>query len=259
MRENHVRKALEAGKAAIGTMVVEMRSPAVAMLMANAGFDFMFLDMEHGTYDLATAADIIKTARLVGIVPLVRVPDAQYDRIARILDAGAMGIMVPRVETRETVERIVEAARFPPVGKRGLSIGKGNNDYRGASLREFVDHAEANIMVILQIERKVAVENIDDLLSVPGVNAAVLGPFDLAVSLGADDIHAPAVAEAIDRVVEAGKRHGVATGIHVRDIEMVEHFARKGMQLLAFSTDLNFIMEGAQSAVQQLNRIRGDG
>lgn len=255
MRENKVKSALAAGKSAIGTMVVEMRSPAVAILLANAGFDYMFLDMEHGTYDLVMASDIIKSARLAGIVPFVRVPDALYDKIARILDAGAMGIMAPRVETRETVERVVEAVRYPPLGKRGISIGKGNNDYQNAGLREFVDHANRNNMVILQIERKEAVDHIDDLLSVPGVDVALIGPFDLSLSLGANDIHDAIVAEAIGKVVEAGKRHNVATGIHVRDIKMVEHWASKGMRLLTYSTDLNFITEGAAEAVGLLSKI----
>ncbi|HUZ17698.1 MAG TPA: aldolase/citrate lyase family protein, partial [Spirochaetia bacterium] len=147
MRDNRVKSVLEAGGSAVGTMVVEMRSPAISILLANAGFDYFFLDMEHGSYDPSTTADIIKSARLAGIVPFVRVPDAVNDYIARILDAGAMGIMTPRVETRETVERIVEAVRYPPLGKRGLSIGKGNNDYQNATIREFVDHANANNMV----------------------------------------------------------------------------------------------------------------
>lgn len=257
MRENRVKSTLEAGGRVIGTMVVEMRSPAVAMLMANAGFDFFFLDMEHGTYDLETAADIIKAARLAGIVPFVRVPDAFYDRIARVLDAGAMGIMAPRVETRETVERVVEAVRYPPAGKRGLSIGKGNSDYRGASLREFVTHANQNNMVILQIERKEAVEHIDELLAVPGVDLALIGPFDLTLSLGADDIHDEAVARAIERVVASAERHGVVSGIHVRDIAMIERWNKRGMRFLTYSTDLNFVIDGAESAVSQLRSIAG--
>ena len=114
MRDNKVRAALKRGETVIGTVAQDVRSPAIAQLFANAGFDFMFVDMEHGAYDLETVADIVKVARLADIVPLVRVPDGLYHLIARVLDAGAMGVMVPRVETRRTVERAVAALRYPP-------------------------------------------------------------------------------------------------------------------------------------------------
>ncbi len=252
MRDNKVRAALKRGEPVIGTMVTEMRSPAIAWLLANAGFDFMFIDMEHGTYDLETVADMIKIARLAGIVPLVRVPDALYHLIARVLDAGAMGVMVPRVETRETVEQAVAALRYPPMGERGCSVGKGNNDYQSAPLWEFTRHANDNILAVMQIERKAAIDHIDELLSVPGVDVALIGPADLTLSLGAPGPQDPAVQAAIQKVVEAGKRHGVATGIHLRDVEQLKAWQARGMTMLTYSTEVEFIMSGARAGVSAL-------
>ncbi len=255
LRDNPVRSALRRGQAVTGTMVVEIRSTAMPLLLKQAGFDFMFLDTEHGVYDMETTADIVRMARLAGLPPVVRVTDAEYHLIARTLDAGAMGVMVPRVETREQVETIVDACRFPPVGRRGCSTGKGNSDFVSAPFREFADHANENVLVVLQIERALAIENIDELLSVAGVDAAVIGPVDLSLSMGANDVHAPAVQSAIGKVVESAKRHGVASGIHVRDLEMIRNWRERGMTMLAYSSDLDFVISGAGEAAVGLRSI----
>lgn len=252
MRDNRVRAALKRGETVIGTMAQEVRTPAIAQLFAIAGFDFMFVDMEHGAYDLETVADIIKVARLADIVPLVRVPDGLYHLISRVLDAGAMGVMVPRVETRETVEQAVAAMRYPPLGKRGCTIGKGNSDYQKNPLWEFVRHANDNILAVMQIERKAAVDHIDDLLSVSGVDVALIGPADLTLSLGASSPQDPVVQQAIQKVVEASKRHSVAIGIHLRDAEQLKVWQDRGMTMLTCSTDLDFIANGARAAVSAL-------
>jgi len=114
LRENRVKRALKQGRVVVGTMICEMRSPAIALIMAGAGFDLIFIDMEHGAYAIETVADLIKVARLAGIVPLVRVPDPHYFLLSRPLDAGAMGLMVPHVEDLATAEHIVRSVRFPP-------------------------------------------------------------------------------------------------------------------------------------------------
>jgi len=252
MRDNRVRAALRRGEPVYGTMISEMRTPAVAFILAEAGLDFFFIDMEHGPYNMETVADIVKVARLAGIVPLVRVPDAQYHLIARVLDGGAMGVMVPRVETRETVERAVAALRYPPLGERGCSTGKGNSEFRREPLWDYTRHANDNILAIMQVERKIAIEQIDDLLSVPGVDVALIGPMDLTLSLGASGPQDPLVQEAIHKVVEAGKRHSVATGIHLGDVAQLKSWQARGMTMLTCSTELDFLASGAVAAVKGL-------
>lgn len=252
MRDNKVRAALKRGEAVIGTMVTELRSPAVALIMANAGFDFMFVDMEHGAYNLETVADIIKLARQADIVPLVRVPDGLFHLIGSVLDAGAMGVMVPRVENRQMVEQAVSALRYPPLGKRGCSSTKGNSDYKGGPLWEYTRHANENILAIMQIECREAIDNIDDMLAVPGVDVALIGPVDLTLSLGAASPQASEVEQAMQKVVEAGRRHGVATGIHTRSVEQVRAWQERGMTMLTCGRDLDFLNEGARTTASQL-------
>jgi 2-dehydro-3-deoxyglucarate aldolase/4-hydroxy-2-oxoheptanedioate aldolase len=251
MRDNNVRAALKRGEVVIGTMVKEMRSPAISLLFANAGFDFMFIDMEHSAHNLETISDTCKVARLASIVPLVRVIDPFYHLIARILDAGAMGVMVPRVETREQVEESIASLRYPPQGKRGYSL-LSNNDFESAPLWDYVRHANENILAIMQIERKAAIDHIDDLLSVPGVDVALIGPADLALSLGVSGPQDPLIQEAIEKVIDSGKRHGVATGIHLTDPEALKAWQAQGMTMLTCSRDTSFISDGARAAVKAL-------
>ena len=159
MKDNVLKRSLDDGKVVIGTMLQELRTPAIPLLLADVGFDFLFIDMEHGAHNMETVADLLKIIRLTGMTPLVRVPDLQYHLIARCLDAGAQGIMVPRIETREQVEEIVKYVKYPPLGVRGCSINKGHNDYKAEALIPFVQKANKENFVIVQIERKKAIDN----------------------------------------------------------------------------------------------------
>ncbi len=259
LKANQVKQALRRGQPVLGTMMSEVRSPGFIWMLANAGFDFVFIDMEHGTYDLPNVADMIKVARLAGIVPLVRVPDLAYHVVAPVLDAGAMGLMLPRVETRAQVEQFVSFMKYPPAGVRGATVGRGHTDYASAAPQELVAHMNEHTLVILQIERTRAVADIDELLAVPGVDVALIGPFDLTISLGEQSTGAPAVAEAIQRVVDAARRHNVASGIHIGDPAVVLEWHRRGMTMLACGSDLGFFSAGAQQTLAALRQGAGDG
>lgn len=253
MRPNHLREMLKQGQPAFGTMVQEFKSPAVAHLFANAGFDFVFIDMEHGPFDIDSAAVMINAIRQQGLTCLVRVPDGQYHLISRVLDSGAEGVMVPRIETRQEVEYIVSCVRYPPLGKRGLSIAKGHNDYRRADAFEFTHQANQENLVILQIERTQAVDSIDDLLSVPGVDVALIGPNDLALSLGVPNDHQnPAVKAAVEKVIASAKAHGVYSGGHASQAAL-KAWASLGMQVLVYSNDLDFL---ARASAEELAELR---
>ena len=252
--ENKVRAKLNSGQAVLGTMIQELRSPAVVILFANAGYDFVFIDMEHGAHNMETVADMIKVARGAGITPFVRVPDLKYHFIARCLDAGAQGFMVPRIETRQQAEKAVAYSKYPPQGERGCSINKGHNDYRGADLLSFVKEANEENMVILQIERKAAMEDLDNILSVPGVDGAVLGPNDMAVSYGVpNDLNGGFMSDIFQKVMDTGKKYGVYTGMHIGNLQKLKEWKQKGMQLIAYNTDLGFLGAGAVQGIKELS------
>ncbi|MFH1929850.1 MAG: aldolase/citrate lyase family protein [Chloroflexota bacterium] len=256
MRKNKVRRALQQGRAIYGIMIQEMRSSAIAQLMATAGFDFVFFDMEHGAYNMETVADLIKVARLSDITPLVRVPDDQYHLIARVLDAGAQGIMVPRIETRAQVEEIVQCAKFPPQGQRGCSVLKGHSDYQPEPVLEFCRQANSDNLVILQIERKQAIEDIESILSVKGVDGAIMGPIDLALSYGLPpDMSNPVIAESIQKVVDTCRQLGIASGMHTGNLDVLKEWMARGMQIIMYSTDLGLLLDGAKRGLQELREV----
>ena len=250
MKTNALRQKLQQGGTVFGTMLQIARSPAVVQVMALADCDFLFFDMEHGPFGMETLTDMISVTRLAGMTPLVRAPNDSYHLICRPLDAGAQGIMVPRVETKAQVERIVESAMYPPLGQRGCSVTKGHNEYASQNPWEFAEQANRENLIILQIERQRAVEDIDELLSVPGVGALVLGPNDLSLSMGirSDDLQA-ALEEPIQHVLDAALARRIPCGIHIGNLEWLAEWQRRGMQLLCYSTDLGFLRAGAASGL----------
>jgi 2-dehydro-3-deoxyglucarate aldolase/4-hydroxy-2-oxoheptanedioate aldolase len=253
MKANALRALLAGGKTAYGTMIGDLRSPTVPQIMAQAGFDFVFFDMEHGPYDLETVADLVRVARLSGITPLVRVPDTGYHLMCRPLDLGAQGIMIPRIETRAQVEYIVESTHFPPAGKRGCSVSKGQNDFQGQNPFEFTAQANRENLIILQIEREQAVNQIEDLLGIPGVGAAIIGPNDLALSLGIgkDDMLGE-LEDHIQHVLDTALKLKVPCGIHIANLEWLAEWQRRGMQLITYSGGLGFLRQGAVSGIRYL-------
>jgi 2-keto-3-deoxy-L-rhamnonate aldolase RhmA len=253
MRPNTLRELLNQGKPAYGTMIQDVRSPSIGQIMALAGCNFLFFDMEHGPFNLETIADMVRVTRLAGVTPLVRVPDAEYHLMCRPLDLGAQGIMIPRVETKTQVEYIVECTLYPPLGRRGCSVNKGHNDFASQNPWEFSEQANQENLIILQVERWRAVEGIEELLGVPGVGAVVIGPNDMALSLGtrSEDMLG-ALEEPIQHVLEACLARHIPCGIHISNLEWLAEWQRRGMQLLCYSSDINFLRSGAASGINWL-------
>ena len=181
---NRTKEALRNGQAVVGTMVVEIRQPSVMQLLVNAGFDFIVIDNEHSPYSSGTIAELSQAARNLGLTPIVRVPDLAYPYLAQPLDSGAQGIMLPRVYNADQVKEAVQIMKYPPLGARGCAFGRGATDFKGAPLAETMAAANEQTMLIVQIETKEAIENGDEILAVPGVDVAFVGPTDLSISLG---------------------------------------------------------------------------
>ncbi len=173
MRKNTVKQALTEGKLQLGTGFGQLRSPEVAKILAAAGFQWAFLDAEHGGFDLETLQDICGTAVMVGLSPIVRVADLQYSLIARALDCGAQGVIFPRVESVELLQRAISWTKFPPVGVRGYGLGATQLEYEKASFPQVIEHMNANTMVVMQIETQRALD-MQELLSVPGIDAVMV-------------------------------------------------------------------------------------
>jgi len=253
MRTNPVRRALKAGQTVIGSEISRLRSPEVARLYAQAGFDFTFIDMEHSAFGLETVADMITAARAAGIVPIVRIPQAEYPFACRVLDQGAQGIIVPRVNKPEEVGDIVSWMRYPPHGIRGYAATSAQTDFKHVSPEAFIESNNRETLCIIQIERREALDHLDEMLSFPGVDVACLGYMDLSVDLGIPgQLEHPQMVSIIERIIAASNRHGIAAGIIGPQMEPIIHWIQKGMRFISYSTETLLLQEAATSAVRRL-------
>ena len=253
MRANRTKQLLEQGQIAWGTGLGQFRSAEVPRLYAAAGLDWTFIDTEHGCYDLETVQDIIRAALLTTLTPIVRVADLQYALVARALDVGAEGIIFPRVESPELLERAISWTKFPPRGVRGFGLTIPQIGYQQATFDEITQHMNENVLVVLQIETQTALNRCDELLSVPGVDIVMVGPADLSISLGVPgNFDHPKMIEAITSVIECCRRHKIHPGIQTRTVPMARFWAQQGMRFVGSGNDLSFLWEKVRDTVQQL-------
>jgi 2-dehydro-3-deoxyglucarate aldolase/4-hydroxy-2-oxoheptanedioate aldolase len=253
MQTNRVKQALKSGKWQLGTGLSQFRSPEIPRLLAAAGYDFVFVDTEHGGFDLETVQDVCRVASLSGLAPIVRVAEMQYQLVARTLDCGAEGIIFPRVESPQSLANAVAWTRFPPEGVRGYGLGGPQLGYSGCTFAEAIAHANANTLVVLQFETVRALEAREELLSVPGVDAVLIGPADLSISLGCPgDFRHPRLVEAIEQIRESCFRHGVAPGAHFRAPSLAKVWKDRGLLFLSCGNEISFLEERASEVARQL-------
>ncbi|MGI6038396.1 MAG: HpcH/HpaI aldolase family protein [Limnochordia bacterium] len=245
MRENHVKKKLQAGEPSVGSWLA-IPSPFSAERVARMGFDWLVVDMEHNPINIETAATMFAAINQTDTAPMVRIPWNHPEHVKRVLDAGAWGIVVPMVCSRQEAEDVVAAAKFPPAGIR--SNGGGRYDIALDTDRDtYNERANDDLLVIVQIEHIDAVERAEEILSVPGVDGCFIGPLDLMTSMGMIgrfNIEAPEVKEAIAEVVRASKKCGVAAGIHVQTGKDVLRRIDEGFQFIALASDMNLMVAG---------------
>lgn len=253
MYVNRVKNALKAGRLQLGTGYWQLRSPEIARLLAAAGFDWAFVDTEHGGFDLETVQDICRVSRLAGLSPIVRVTDLLYPFVSRALDCGADGIIFPRVEDPEELTRAVSWTKFPPVGIRGYGLSGHQLDYEAHSFLEVIEHMNASTLVVFQIETRRAFEAREELLSVQGVDAIMIGPADLSISLGVPgEFEHPLMVETIEAIRDSCLKHGVAPGIQTRNVKLAQFWKERGMLFLGCSNELAMMSERAGEIVRSL-------
>ncbi|MBX3436470.1 MAG: 2,4-dihydroxyhept-2-ene-1,7-dioic acid aldolase [Planctomycetaceae bacterium] len=246
---HHFRARLKAGERLIGTMAT-LPTPAAAEILAGVGFDWLFVDGEHGP--LGTG-DVLGILQAVGdrTPCIVRVPGSEEPMIKRTLDLGATGIIVPQTNTAEQVANVVRYARYAPLGARGVGLGRAHG--YGLRFQEYMDKANDEVAVIVQAEHADAVKNIDAIVAVPGIDAILLGPYDLAASLGKmGSIDDPEVTSAIDRVTAACQKVNMPLRIFGVTADAVRPYLERGYTLIVASVDTLFLGTAARSMLSQL-------
>jgi 4-hydroxy-2-oxoheptanedioate aldolase len=256
MRINQTRERLSKGETVLGTSLQVYRSQEIPRTFAAAGFDYLYIDMEHGAFNLETAQDMIKASLEAGITPIVRVCELLYSLCARLLDAGAQGIILPRVEDPALLKEAMSWLRFPPTGRRGYGVNPTMVDYEARSFQEIIEHQNRNTLAVVQFETTKAMERIDDLLAVPGLDVIMVGPADLSISLGIPgQFEHPLLVSTVERLIEKCNRHGVVPGIQVRSVALAKFWVEHGMRFVGTSAEHAMLLEKSRETVSQLRAV----
>jgi 2-keto-3-deoxy-L-rhamnonate aldolase RhmA len=244
---NIVKEKLLRGEAVTGTFV-QIGHSDVTEILSHIGFDYLILDGEHGPMSVETMQAMMQAMSGTNCLPFVRAEWNDPVQIKRILDIGAYGVLIPMVDSREEAENAVRACRYPPQGIRGFAPRRP-----ALADPDYFKTANDAILVAVQIESEKSLNNLDGILSVPGVDAVFIGPYDLACNLGygvPPPWDNPDYLAAFDRVIEAARKHGKAAGMYANP-QNIEWALKKGFRFNALSTADNFLREGAKSALER--------
>lgn len=257
MRENPVKTKLAAGDRAFGAMIFEFFTPGMPRLLKNAGAEFALYCMEHTGAAYETLKPQFALCRALGVVPLVRVAGTEYDLIARALDCGALGVMVPLVGSAEQAEFVVSCTRYPPAGgRRGAAFGFAHDDYEGGEIVGKMKMIHDRTLVIAMIETRSGLESVEAIAAVPGVDALWLGHFDLSNFLGIPgEFASPTFQSAVRRIVAAAEKHGKAAGYMAADAALGREYLGHGFRMIATGTDQGVLQEAIRTQIEAM-RVR---
>jgi len=238
---NGLKKKIFNRELTIGSWIT-LAHPAIAEIFARAGFDWLAVDMEHSVITIHEAEELIRVIDLCGATPLVRLSWNDPVQIKRVMDAGAHGVIVPMVNTKEEAQKAVESVYYPPRGKRGVGLARAQG--YGTSFSAYKDWLNFEAIVIVQIEHIQAVENLSEILSVDGIDGFIVGPYDLSGSLGVPgDFEHPLMLKAMEKIRIVGGASGKATGIHViePDVNQLRKSIEDKYQFIAYSLDIRML------------------
>ena len=244
---NPLKDKLRKGDVVYGQMVLECFVPGIAPMLSASGMEFVIFDMEHGRCDIALVAEMIAFSRGAGIVPIVRVPDAAVAPLSRVLDLGADGVMIPRVESRSQMIDIIAQLKYAPAGRRGVALGIAHDKYCAGGPSYFAE-TNARTLVIALLETARAFDQLDEIISVPGLDIAWMGHYDLTVSMGIPaEFDNPRFLAKMDALLESCARHQVAPGFLVATPEIAVHWIRRGFRVISVGSDVGVLMHGVRS------------
>ena len=245
-----LRQRVMAGDTVRGAMVFEFFSPGIGQVLARAGAEFAIFDMEHTGLEMESVKALCAACRGLRIAPMVRVPRGEYHFLARALDVGAHGVMIPMVETTEQLQIIHEATRYPPVGRRGAAFGFAHDHYAADDPVTTMRNADARNLVIAQVESERGIENLSGIAGHPGIDVIWLGHFDLTNFLGIPgQFDHPRYLQMVGGIVEAARRNGKGVGFMAADAEQARDYRAKGFNMLAAGTDQAILANGVKAVL----------
>lgn len=254
MTPNAIKKDVLAGKTLAGAMIFEFFSPGMSSILANAGCRFVLYDMEHTGLGYETLKWLFASCRGLPIEPMVRVPRGEYTWLARALDLGARGVMIPMVESEEQAQSIVQACRYPPIGRRGAAFGFAQCDYVGGDVDEKIRQLHERTMVIAQIETERGLDQVEKIAAVDGIDVLWVGHFDLSNFMGIPgQFNHPRFDAAMRKVAQVARQHGKAAGFMATDAAWVARAKEMGYTMIAAGTDTGLLESGVRNLVGRID------
>lgn len=253
MRTNTVKQRLNEGQTTIGTWLT-LPDPAAALQMTAVGFDWLTVDIEHSVTGFQTGAIMCQMIAQAGAIPLMRVPWSSAENVKWALDSGAFGLVFPMQNSKADVEQSVRWAKYPPRGIRGYGPPLAVLGFQ-TDARTYFEHANDETMIVVQIEQAEALDVLDEILSVEGVDVAFIGPNDLSASMGISPFDAhehPRFIEAVAHVRERAEAHGVAAGIYAPTAEIARQRQQEGFRFISIADEASHMLNGAKAALAML-------
>lgn len=227
----------------IGSMLSEVPFTNMPLIMKNCGLDFLIVDNEHGAFDYTTLTKLFTVSRLADFCAIVRLPDNTRAWITKCVDAGADGFLLPMTDTADDVRKVVEYAKYAPIGKRGISTMRAHTLYAPPPLSKYMSDANRCVKVYAQIETVAGVENVDSILAVNGVDGVFIGPNDLSCDMGCIGDNGPII-DAIVKIAAAAKKAGKPFGIITTSNELIESALKNGASMISYGSELNMLKKG---------------
>ncbi|MBM32392.1 MAG: aldolase [Chloroflexi bacterium] len=254
VKQNLLKGKLENGETVIGPFCIV---PSMTMIdtLGYSGMDFCILDTEHGPMDLQTITDLCIAADGTGVSPIVRVGENNERLILRALDVGSSGVQVPQINQKSDAEEVVQSAKYSPIGHRGLSIFTRAGEYFKHAGKDHTDNQNDNTLVIVHIEGQRGLNNLDEIMSVDGIDVLFLGPYDISQSLGIPgQVTDPKVEKAIREATDKARSLGRYVGSYAKDVEMGKWLIDIGVQYLSINTDATIYMQSCEKIVNDLRK-----
>jgi len=255
MRINKIKKKLKNNEPVFGIMIKEARNINIAEILEIAGFDYFVVDMEHAFYDMSDLTSLLQFARKTEITSVVRIPRLDYAYVAKTLDMGAEGIWVPHLDTAEQAKALVSYGKYPPEGSRGAAIPvfrqKERQEFKAAA--DYFKAVNDETLLIAQMESREAIGNVEAITAVPGIDVAMMGTQDLSLDMGfPGQGQNPEMRAAVQKVVDACRKNGKASGNHIPGIDDLRYWIGQGMRMITYSYETNLIIEKGREALKAL-------
>lgn len=252
MRENALKRKLQRGEFVIGPFM-NCSYGAFIEIVGMAGFDYAIIDMEHGPLEVETAEDLCRAAQGVGLSPIVRIRKNDAPQIQRALDIGSAGVQVPQIETGEGAEAVVRAAKYAPLGMRGLSFYTRAGDYTIHGLTGITDRLNEEQIVIIHVEGVTGLQNLDAIIAVPHIDVVFLGPYDLSQSFGIPgQVNDPRVVKGMEEATKKIRAAGKAAGTYAGDAATAKRWIDAGVQYISLGVDVGIFANACRDLVQQV-------